>query len=170
MASTFGTEPASGGRISGQAIGAAACAVLLVLAVVALATLRRAPVNSGAALSADAYANRFEIGDVSLSEATNGGGGKVTYVDGTVHNTGGQTVSAATVQVTFASEDGSAPQRQTMPLMLIRTRVPYVDLEPVSAEPLKPGDRREFRLIFETVPVAWDTKPPEIRLIAGTIR
>ena len=170
MASSFGSEPAQSGGISGKVIGAAAGAVLLVLVVVALATLRRAPVNAGAAVAPDAYANRLAIGGVSLSEATNGGGGKVTYVDGTVKNTGDKVVSAATVQVTFASEDGSAPQRQTVPLTLIRTRVPYVDLEPVSAEPLKPGDSREFRLIFETVPAAWDTKPPEIRLVGSETR
>ena len=40
-------------------------------------------------------------------------------------------------------------QNETQQLMLIRTRDPYIDVEPVSAAPLKPGDGQDFRLIFD---------------------
>ena len=165
MTTPFGTEPATDGGISGKVIGIAAGAVLLLLLLVVLATLRRPTASSGAVLPLDSYAAQLPMGAVTLSEATNGGGGKVTYVDGTVQNTGTKSVSAATLQVTFATDDGSPPQRQTVPLTLIRTRQPYVDLEPVSAEPIVPGQTRDFRLIFETVPAAWNTQPPDLRLV-----
>ena len=151
--------------MSPKVIGIAAGAVLLLLLVVGFATLRRTPANPNAILPPDAYAASLPVDGVTLSEATNGTGGKVTYVDGAVHNTGGKTVSGATVQVTFVSADGTAPERQTVPLTLIRTRQPYVDLEPVAAEPILPGQSRDFRLIFETVPAGWNTQAPQILLV-----
>jgi hypothetical protein len=40
-----------------------------------------------------------------------------------------------------------------------------VDVEPVSAAPLKPGDSADFRLIFDTIAQDWDGAFPEIRVI-----
>lgn len=170
MATPFSTEPAPAGGISGKVIGIATGAAVLVLLVVGLATLRHPAANPGAERPADRYAARLPLHDITLSEATNGGGGKATYIDGTVQNTGDRTVTAAEVQLTFVSEDGTPPQRQTVPLTLIRTRQPYVDLEPVASEPLKPGETHDFRLILETVPAAWDTKAPHIRVVSAETR
>jgi hypothetical protein len=50
-------------------------------------------------------------------------------------------------------------------MMLIRTRDPYIDTQPVSAAPLKPGDERDFRLSFDTVTPDWDGVYPEIRIL-----
>ena len=165
MATPFSTEPAPASGMSPKVIGIAAGALLLILLVVGVSTIRRTNADSGALLPPDPYAGELSIGNVSLSEATNGGGGKVTYVDGTVRNIGAKTLTGATVQVSFATQDGSPPRHETVPLMLIRTREPYVDLEPVRSEPLRPSDSREFRLIFESVPTAWNTQPPVIRLV-----
>jgi hypothetical protein len=52
-----------------------------------------------------------------------------------------------------------------MPLKLIRVREPYIDVEPVSAAPLKPGDEREFRLVFDAVSADWNGAYPEIRIL-----
>jgi hypothetical protein len=100
-----------------------------------------------------------------MSEAANLSGGKLTYLDGHVTNTGGRTVAGITVQVVFANDEALPPQVDTLPLTLIRTREPYIDIEPVSANPLKPGDDREFRLTFETVPENWNTQMPQVRII-----
>ena len=124
--------------------GIASLAVVLALGIAAVATLRRAPADTGAARAADAYAASLPISAITMNEATNGTGGKLTYVDGTIGNTGSKTVTGATVQVTFSTEDGSAPHRETLPLSLIRTRVPYVDLQPVSAAPIARGRSRTF--------------------------
>ena len=48
------------------------------------------------------------------------------------------------------------PQVETVPLTLIRTHEPYVDTEPVSAAPIKAGEVREFRLIFENIGANWN--------------
>jgi len=50
-------------------------------------------------------------------------------------------------------------------LRVIRTREPYIDVEPLAATPLKPGGEQDFRLIFDTVPQEWDGAFPEIRII-----
>jgi len=74
------------------------------------------------------------------------------------------------VQVVFQNDVELAPQIDTVPLRLIRVKEPYIDTEPVSAEPLKPGDEREFRLTFETVPENWNQQMPEVRVIRVGVR
>ena len=84
---------------------------------------------------------------------------------GMCSNTGDRTVTGITVQVVFQNDVALAPQIDTVPLTLIRMKEPYIDTEPVSAAPLKPGDDREFRLTFESVPDNWNTQMPEVRMI-----
>jgi hypothetical protein len=112
-----------------------------------------------------AYAASLPLTQFAMSEAANLSGGKLTYLDGHVTNTGNRTVTAATVQVVFQNDEAMPPQIDTVPLTLIRMKEPYVDTEPVSTDPLKPGDNREFRLTFETVPQNWNTQMPQVRVI-----
>ncbi len=161
MASTpFSTTPTEQQGMSRRVLFLASAAVIVLVVIVALATLRRSPVTANAALAPDAYASQLAISNIELSEATNGTGGKVTYIDGHLQNNGPRTLTAATVQVGFQSQDGSPAHRELAALTLVRTRQPYVDLEPVSAEPLRAGQGHDFRLIFDTVPENWDQKSP----------
>ena len=118
-----------------------------------------------AALPADPYAGSLPISDLAMSESESLSGGKSTFLDGKVRNTGSATVNGITVQVFFRNEEAMPPHVETLPLSLIRTREPYVDTQPVNAAPLKPGDEREFRLIFETLPANWNTQMPELRIV-----
>ena len=113
----------------------------------------------------DPYAASLTIADVQMSEARNFAGGKVTYLDGKITNRGDRTLTGVTVQVAFRNDLKEIAQKETMPLSLIRTRDPYVDTQPVSASPLKPGEQREFRLIFDTVAGDWNGQYPEIRVV-----
>jgi Protein of unknown function (DUF2393) len=117
-----------------------------------------------------AYSSNLPLSQLAMSESTSLSGGKSTYIDGHVQNTGSQTVTSVTVQVLFRNDEQMPPQVETLPLTLIRTREPYIDTQPISAAPLKPGDDREFRLIFETLPVNWNTQMPEIRVIRVDVR
>ena len=158
-------------KLSPKTWGIAALAVLSLLIVAAIATLHRGlKKDEGRLQAADSYAENLPVTSLSLSEATNGAGGKSTYVDGTIGNTGSRTLTGAVVQVSFAAADGSEPHRETLPLALIRTRVPYVDLQPVSADPVPPGNHREFRLIFESLPANWDVKPPTIQIVHADLK
>ncbi len=113
----------------------------------------------------DPYAANLVLSHLAMSEAANLAGGKSTYLDGEIVNNGARTVTGITVQVLFRDPAHEVAWNQTQPLMLIRTREPYIDVEPVSAAPLKQGDNRDFRLIFDNVPQDWDGAYPEIRII-----
>ena len=113
----------------------------------------------------DPYAASLPITNLAMSESSNLAGGKVTYLDGHIANHGGRTVTGITVQVLFRDYAHEVAWNETQALQLIRTRDPYVDIEPVSADPLKPGDEHDFRLIFDSVPDSWDGAYPEIRIL-----
>ncbi len=105
-----------------------------------------------------------------MSESESLSGGKSTYIDGFLKNTGAKTVTGATVQVLFANDMALPPQVETLPLALIRTHQPYVDTQPVSAAPIAPGDEREFRLIFENISSNWNQQLPEIHVTQVSTR
>jgi hypothetical protein len=147
---------------------AIAAAVVVVVATVAVLTLEHAkPKATVTPISAppDTYAAELPISGLAMSESSNLAGGKVTYLDGHITNTGDRTVTGITVQVLFRSYTHEVAQNETQPLKFIRTREPYVDLEPVSAAPLGQGEQHEFRLIFDKVSPDWDGAYPEIRVL-----
>jgi hypothetical protein len=145
----------------------AAVVVVVVAAVVVLMLEHGKPTVTVTPISAalDAYAPSLPITGLAMSESSNLAGGKVTYLDGHIANTGARTVTGITVQVLFRTFTHEVAQNETLPLRLIRTRQPYVDLEPVSAAPLAPSDVHDFRLIFDRVSPDWDGAYPEIRIL-----
>lgn len=115
--------------------------------------------------AADPYAANLVIGNLAMSESANLSGGKVTYLDGHIVNQGNRTVTGITIQVLFRDAVREVAQNETQPLRVIRTREPYVDLEPLSAAPLKPGDAADFRLVFDTVADQWNGAFPDLRIV-----
>ncbi|MGA7339931.1 MAG: DUF2393 family protein [Terracidiphilus sp.] len=126
---------------------------------------KSAPQVTPISAHADPYAANLPITNLAMSESSNLAGGKVTYLDGHIANQGSRTVTGITVQVLYRDYAHEVAWNETQPLKLIRTRDPYVDLEPVSAAPLNPGGGQDFRLIFDTVPDSWNGEYPEIRII-----
>jgi len=145
----------------------AAAVVLIVTAVAVLVLGHGGPSSAITPISAapDPYAASLRITGLAMSEAGNLAGGKVTYLDGHIANTGSRTVTGVTVQVLFRTFAREVAQNETQPLKLIRIRDPYVDVEPVSAAPLKPGGEQDFRLIFDGVSPDWDGAYPEVRIL-----
>jgi len=145
-------------------------AAAIVLAVVAGLVLfykhgKSAPTVTPITAALDPYAGNLPISNLHMSESSNLAGSKVTYVDGSITNTGSRTVTGIAVQVLFRDPAHEVAQNETHQMNIIRTREPYIDVEPVSAAPLKPGDSADFRLIFDTVAQDWDGAFPEIRII-----
>jgi hypothetical protein len=142
----------------------AGAVVLLVLGAFLLSGRHQRAVQEAenASQTPDPYASQLSIDHLQMSEATNFAGGKVTYVDGEITNKGNKTVTGVHVVVTFNNDIGEPPQKTPMPVTLIRTRDPYVDIEPVSAEPLKPGEAHAFRLIFDHVSPTWNQHYPTV--------
>jgi hypothetical protein len=145
----------------------AAAAVVIVAAIVVLLMQRGNNKATVTPISAaqDPYAQSLPITNVVMSESGNLAGGKVTYIDAQIANNGNKTVTGVWVQVLFRNVAREVAQNETQPLKWIRTREPYVDLEPASAAPMRPGENREFRMIFDTVTPDWDGAYPEIRIV-----
>ena len=161
------TDEQKGGMGAAAWIAAASVLILLVVSAVLVAHHQRAAVPvvpPNTVLPLDAYAANLAVTGIEMSDTDTFGGGRLIYVDGHITNNGAKTVSGITVQTIFANDMHYPPQVETGPLMLIRTRDPEVDTEPVSREPLKPGDSREFRLIFEHVTTDWNQTYPEIHV------
>jgi hypothetical protein len=147
---------------------AIAAGVVILIAAVAIVSLQRSnrPVEvTPISASPDQYAASLPISGLSMSESSNLAGGKVTYVDGHIANKGNRTITGITVQVLFHNVAQEVTRNDTLPLKLIRTREPYVDLQPVSSAPLGPGEERDFRLIFDAAPPDWDGAYPQVRII-----
>jgi Protein of unknown function (DUF2393) len=160
----FASKPPESGGIPVMAWGVAGLAVLVVVVVLVVAGRHKAA-SPATVQPLAAYAASLPLSQLAMSESTSLSGGKSTFIDGHVQNTGSQTVSGITVQVLFRNDEAMPPQIETLPLSLVRTREPYVDTQSVSAAPLKPGEERDFRLIFESIPANWNTQIPEIRII-----
>ena len=148
-----------------MAIAAAAVVIVVLIVVLMLEHGKGKPSVTPVSATPDPYASNLPIADVKMSESSNLAGGKVTYIDGHITNNGQKTVTGVTVQVLFRNVANEVAQNETQPLKWIRTRDPYVDLEPASAAPLKPGDGRDFRLIFDAVTQDWNGAYPEIRIV-----
>jgi len=148
-------------------LAVAAAAVLLIVGTAILILERGKPAVKVTSVTAapDIYAASLPISNLAMSESSNLAGGKVTYLDGRIANRGGRTVTGVTVQILFRSFAHEVTQNETQFLKLVRMREPYIDVEPVSAAPLGPGEERDFRLIFDTVSPDWDGGYPEVRIL-----
>jgi hypothetical protein len=152
--------------VSVAAWGVAGLVVLVVVLGLVFATRHKSKASPNTIEPLAAYAAELPLSQLAMSESTSLSGGKSTFIDGHIQNAGGQTVSGVTVQVIFRNDEAMPPQVETLPLSVVRMREPYIDTQPISAAPLKPGAERDFRLIFETIPANWNTQMPEIHIIS----
>ncbi|MCL2659654.1 MAG: DUF2393 domain-containing protein [Acidobacteriaceae bacterium] len=166
----FGPASPQSGKMSMPALIVAGVIVLALLAVFVIVERGRKTEVTNTVQPLAAYAVSLPVSGLQMSQSANLLGGSSTFLDGVIHNAGEKTVTAATVQVIFRNDEGLAPQVMTMPLTLIRTRVPAVDTQTVAAAPLRPGDEREFRLIFESIAENWNRQMPEVRIISVQTR
>lgn len=146
---------------------AIAAAIVIAVAAGLFLTLGRGKTASVTPISAppDPYAAKLVISQLKMSQSGNLAGGQLTYIDGHISNQGNRTVTGISAQTLFRNYAHEVVQNETQPMKFIRMRDPYIDVEPVSAAPLKPGDGQDFRLIFDTLAQDWDGAYPEIRVI-----
>jgi Protein of unknown function (DUF2393) len=138
-----------------------AVAVVMVIAVV-LALLLRTPPKSASA--PPAYAANLKLSDLKMSAAENFVGATVSYVDGTVANSGGKTVTHVVVEVKFKDDLGQLAQREEIPMQALKTTGPYPEAVDFSVSPLAPGQSTAFRLTFESISAQWNHAYPEIQV------
>jgi hypothetical protein len=108
------------------------------------------------------YASNLKFSDLKASAAQNFVGATVSYLDGTVTNTGDQTVIHAVVRVTFQDDMGQTSQREETPLRVIRNAGPYDEAVDLNLSPLAPGQSKPFRLTFESISAQWNHAYPDM--------
>ena len=138
-----------------------AVVVVMAIAIVMALLLRSHPKNAS---GPPPYASSLKLSDLKMSAAENFVGATVTYVDGTVANSGDKTVVHAIVQVNFKDDMGQVAQREEIPLQVLKTDGPYPEAVDFSLSPLGAGQSKPFRLTFETISTQWNRQYPEIQV------
>jgi hypothetical protein len=135
-------------------------AVLVVVGVIALLS-RTSPKSP---VAPNPYASSLKLSDLKMSVAETFSGSSLTYIDGTVTNTGDKTVSRAMVHVNFKNSMDQVAQADDVPLHVLQTSGPYPDAVSLSGSPLSPGQSKPFRLIFEHISADWNHAYPELQV------
>jgi Protein of unknown function (DUF2393) len=117
-----------------------------------------------------AYAANLKFSDLKTSAAQNFVGATVSYIDGTVTNTGDKAVIHAVAQITFKDELGQTAQREELPIRVLRTGGPYDEAVDLNLSPLAPGQSKPFRLTFENISAQWNHAYPELQITQVSTR
>jgi len=159
--------PVTEEKDSSRRIIAFAVAGVIVLALAGAFLLRGKPkIASGP----PPYAANLKLSDFKMSAAENFVGATVSYVDGTVTNSGDKTVTHAVVEVRFKDEMGQLAQREVIPLQVLKTSGPYPEAVDLNVSPLAPGQSQTFRLTFEGISAQWNRQYPEIQVMDVTVK
>jgi hypothetical protein len=138
-----------------------AIVVVIAIAVAAALLLHTRPKSAS---GPPPYAANLKFSDFKMSAAENFVGATVSYVDGTVANTGDKTITHLVVEVTFKDDLGQLAQREEIPMQVLKTDGPYPEAVDFSVSPLGPGQSKPFRLTFESISAQWNHQYPEIRI------
>jgi hypothetical protein len=140
--------------------------VVVVVGVIALLT-RGSPRT---ATTPHPYAAKLNLSGLKMSAAENFVGASVTYIDGTVTNTGENTVTHAAVHVAFRNSLGEVAQAEDVPLLVLHTSGPYPDAVDLKLSPLAPGHGEPFRLTFEHISSDWNHAYPDLQVTDVSVK
>ncbi len=117
-----------------------------------------------------AYAANLKFSDMKTSAAQNFVGATVSYIDGTITNTGDKTVIHAVAQITFQDDMGQTAQREELPIRVLRTGGAYDEAVDLNLSPLAPGQSKPFRLTFENISAQWNHVYPDMQITQVTVK
>jgi hypothetical protein len=140
---------------------AIAVAVVIGIAIIFAFLLRSQPKTAS---GPPPYAPSLKLSDFKMSAAENFVGATVSYVDGTITNSGSKTVTHMVVEVTFKDDIGQLAQRENIPMQVLKTTGPYPEAVDFSVAPLGPGQSKTFRLTFESISAQWNHQYPDIQV------
>jgi hypothetical protein len=142
-------------------IGLGVALVLLVVGVIAWVS-RTQPKHAAAP---PPYAANLKLSDLKMSAAQNFVGATVTYLDGTISNSGNQSVTDVMVHIVFQDPMGQVAQVEDLPVHVLQTKGPYPDAVDLAVSPLAPGQSKQFRLTLEHVSANWDQAYPRMEIV-----
>lgn len=141
---------------------------VLVAAIVVLLVIFGRSNGSNSSSVPDPYLAHLQLSNLHMATAESFAGGSVTYIQGTLTNTGNKKVSDARVQVLFKNSLGEVAQKETLPVMVLLPNTPYVDYGALAQAPLDAGKSSDFRLTLEHVSADWDGQIPQVQLISAS--
>jgi hypothetical protein len=146
---------------------AIAVAVVIAVALIFAFLLRSQPKSAS---GPPPYAASLKLSDFKMSAAENFVGATVSYVDGTVTNAGGKTVTHVMVEVKFKDDLGQLAQRENIPMQVLKTTGPYPEAVDFGIAPLGPGQSKPFRLTFESISAQWNHQYPDIQVTDAVVK
>ncbi|HTC49906.1 MAG TPA: DUF2393 family protein [Candidatus Aquilonibacter sp.] len=167
MGALIQPSPVNEERDSSGRIIAIAVAAVIVIAVGVAFLLRGQPKGPS---GPPPYTANLKLSDFKMSAAENFVGATVSYVDGTVTNSGNKTVSHLVVQVNFKDDMAQIAQREEIPMQVLKTDGPYPEAVDFSVSPLSPGQSKPFRLTFEGISAQWNHQYPDIQIIDVAVK
>ena len=167
--STLGTpSPVAEERDHSRLIIVAAVGVVVAIALAAAFLLREPPKKVA---PPSPYIAQLKLSDFKMSAAENFIGATVSYIDGTITNTGDKTLTRVIVQVDFKDSMGQVAQLEPdLPLRVVRTNGAYEEPVDLTRAPLAPGQSVRFRLTFDRISEQWNHQYPEIRITDVTTK
>jgi len=143
---------------------------IVAVAVLAIVLLSRPSQRQNA--PANPYAENLQISDLKMSAAENFVGGTVSYLEGKISNTGDQTVTGASLEVTFKNSLGEVVQKDQIPVHVLAPHAVTgtAEMFDLAVAPLQPGKSADFRLTFEHISDDWNREYPQLKAVSVTTR
>jgi len=142
-------------------------AVFVLAAIAAIVLFTRAERSAGDNRAGDPNLARLQISELHMATAQNFAGGSVTYIEGTLSNTGDKKVTGARVQVIFRNSLNEIAQNEgSLPVMVLQPGTPIVDYGPMERAPLGPGQKSDFRITLEHISTDWNGQIPEMKVVS----
>jgi Protein of unknown function (DUF2393) len=116
------------------------------------------------------YIAKLKLSDFKMSAAENFIGATVSYIDGTITNTGDKTVTRVMVEVHFEDSMGQVAQREDLPLRIVRNNGAYEEPVDLNAAPLAPGKSEYFRLTFDSISAQWNHQYPDLTITDVSVK
>ena len=158
--STLGTPGPAAQRDFSRLIIVVAVVVVFGAALAAALLLRQPP---KAVKTPSPYIAKLKLSGFHMSTAENFIGHKVSYLEGSISNTGDKTVTRILVEVNFEDSMEQVAQREDdVPLRIMIPNEAYADPVDLSAAPLAPGQSANYRLAFDSISAQWNRQYPDI--------
>lgn len=144
----------------------AAAAILTALIIWLPTAPKKAMPPNGAQVPQQPTGDQIQVMGLKMTPAPVG---SALYLEGTMMNNGNTDVTGIQAQASFRDANGSVVGTQTRPVEEIVGGSDVAAQNPVTS-PLKPNERRNFRIAFDNLPANWNHQMPELKLtmVTGT--
>ncbi len=160
-------QPATEERDNSRIIIAVAVTLVIGGALAAAFFLRQPPRQ---AKTPSPYIAKLKLSDFKMSAAENFIGATVSYIDGTITNTGDKSVTHVMVEVNFEDSMGQVAQREDVALRIVKSNGAYEEPVDLTVSPLAPGKSEYFRLTFDSISAQWNHQYPDITITDVTLK